>query len=219
MDFYKVVIADDHTIIIDGIKLMLDGEEKYELVDYATTIPGLISILEKHNSDLALLDINMSEDNMLDYVEDIKKRFPNVKMLIISSYHLTTLINSTKQKGLDGYILKNIKKPDLLEVFEIILKGGTHFVSKSSSPFLKEPTVSTSPLPRDIFAKKEMLSEREIEVIILIVEGKTEQGIADILNISKHTVHSHRKNILKKLKLRTAVDIVRFAYEAHIVEN
>lgn len=205
----KIVIADDHPLIIDGIKLMLEGEEAYEVVGTANSVRELFSIVQTENPDLAVLDLNMSGDNILDYIEELKIRFPRLRTLVISSYDAATFVKIGQENGLNGYILKNTNKADFLDVLEKIMNGGQHFVKQN----LNDIHDRNPEIIRDDFFKKGILSEREIEIICLIAKGQTEQEIADFLFLSKHTIHTHRKNIMKKLNIHSAVGLVRFAYD------
>lgn len=209
----RLVVADDHPMILDGIKAMIKGEEKYEIVGIAHSVRAIFSVISNCKPDLALLDLNLSGDNILDFVDDLKARFPKLKLLIISSYDEATFIKIAKQKGINGYIFKNTNKYEFLEALNKIMAGEVYYSSdiyeKKKSvqlPFDKEDL-------KDDFSKRIKLSNREIEIIQLIAEGHTEFKIAEILFLSKHTVHTHRKNIMKKLNVKGAVELVRFAFE------
>ncbi len=213
----KIVIADDHPMIIDGIELMLENEETYAVVGSANSIRELFSVIREQKPDLTLLDLNIAGENILDHIEDLKTRFPKVKTLIISSYDANTFVKIAKEKGVDGYILKNTNKAQFLEVLEKIMAGAFYFINTSQKSSSKIKLDSLPEKFKDDFLKKGILSEREIEIIKYIANGNTEQEIADALFLSKHTIHTHRKNIMRKLNIHSAVELVRFAYESRLL--
>ena len=215
---HTLIIADDHQVVIEGVRVMLEDETNFELVGSARSIPEVFSVIAEKKPSLALLDLNMNGQNMLDSIEDLKKRFPKLKTIIMSSYNEPTLVNLARSKGMDGYILKNTNKSDLLHILEKVLNGGTYFIKKINPRF--GPTILRSTMEtKDKFLEKELLSAREIEIIQLVTKGKTEQQMAKELHISKHTVHTHRKKMMKRLGLHSAVDIVRYAYENGLVRG
>jgi len=213
----KIIAADDHPIVIDGIKLSLEAVEDFEFVGEASSIPELYSVLQECSPDLLILDLNFKGDNSLQYLERIYQVCPRLKVIIFSSYNTPSLIKSALATQVSGYLLKDTPKEEFIEALYTVHSGGT-FISQNAN--LKRDDfkqVTTDNLLLDNFLKKNNLSYRELEIIQLIVNGMTSDAIAEHLYISKHTVQSHRKNILRKLSLHSKAEIVRFAYENNLV--
>jgi DNA-binding NarL/FixJ family response regulator len=215
MDFLKtkIVAADDHPIILDGIHHLLEGEEEFLLVATVNEPGKIIETLIREKADLLLLDLNMYGDNMLDLVPSILKHIPNIKIVIFSSYSVPKLIKESYRVGVHAYILKDTTKKELLAVLRKVRDGKV----KQRNKLLKQDILyndpSFQPELKDDFSKMNQLSDREREILQLIVQGNTEHEIAKKLFISKHTVHSHRKNILKKLDLHNTTEVIKYAYE------
>lgn len=204
---FKIVIAEDHPIVIDGIKLLFNQSLDYEVIGEANTEKEVISVCMSLQPNILVLDLNLGGKNSIDLIPEIKTRFPNLKILIFSSYQTSVLIKKALSLGVEGYLLKDATKNDWLDALSIINKGEI-YLSKSIRHFQKNKTFQT-----DNFQQVSILSEQEKRIISFIINGLEEKEIAENLFISKHTVHTHKKNILRKLNLHTNADLVRFAYE------
>jgi DNA-binding NarL/FixJ family response regulator len=207
----KIVIAEDHPIVIDGIKLLFHQSLDYEVVGEANTEKEIISVCQNLQPDFLVLDLNLGGKNSIDLIEEIKNRFPKLKILIFSSYQTSVLIKKALSLGVEGYLLKDATKNDWLEALSNISEGKI-YLSKSIRHFHQETAFDS-----DNFSQITTLSEQEKRVIRLIINGLEEKDIAENLFISKHTVHTHKKNILRKLNLHTNAELVKFAYENGLV--
>lgn len=213
----KIIAADDHPIVTDGIKLSLKDIPDFDFVGVAHNEAKLYSILNQYNPDLLILDLNFKGDNSLQYLDRIYQICPKLKVVIFSSYNTPSLIKSALSSKVNGYLLKDTPKEELIEAIYTIHSGGT-YVSKNAQLGRDDfKQISNDNSLLDGFLKKNNLSYRELEIIQLIVKGLTSEGIAEHLYISKHTVQSHRKNILRKLSLHSKAEIVKFAYENNLV--
>ena len=207
----KIVIAEDHPIVIDGIKLLFNESADYGVVGEANTEKEIISVCTHHQPDFLVLDLNLGGKNSIDLVPEIKARFPKIKILIFSSYQTFVLIKKALELGVEGYLLKDATKNDWLEALSSINQGQI-YLSKSIRHFHENQFFQD-----DNFQQISVLSEQEKKIVKLIINGLEEKEIAENLFISKHTVHTHKKNILRKLNLHTNTDLVRFAYENNLV--
>ncbi|RYU97059.1 LuxR C-terminal-related transcriptional regulator [Emticicia agri] len=207
----RIVIADDHPVVFDGVKLLFSQLPDYEIVGVAVSEKEIITVCMHTQPSILILDLNLGGKNSLDSVPELKSRFEHLKILIFSSYQTAVLVKKAIEMGVDGYLLKDATLIDWSEALSAIAEGSI-YLSKSIRKNHKIVAFET-----DNFSQLASLSEQEKRVMQLIVNGLIEKQIADTLNISKHTVHSHKKNILKKLNLHTNADLVRFVYENSLV--
>lgn len=213
----KIIAADDHPIVIDGIKLSLKGMKDFEFIGEAYSEAALYSLLQQCTPDILILDLNIKGDNSLSYLNNIYQFSPRLKVIIFSSYNTPSLIKTALEKKVNGYLLKDAPKEEFIQALRTVFEDEI-FVSKNAQITRDEFKQNTSDNNlMDGFLKKNNLSYRELEVIQLIVKGLTSDAIAEQLYISKHTVQSHRKNILRKLSLHSKAEIVKFAYENNLV--
>jgi two-component system nitrate/nitrite response regulator NarL len=196
----RIVIAEDHQALIDGIKLMIEYEPDIEVVGEANDGEELIEIVRKKRPDIVLTDIRMPKCDGICATKSIMQLYPNTKVIGFSMFEQTEAINQMQIAGAKGYILKNSSLKKVLEAIRTVAKGGVYF----------DDAITT----HDSLTKEEIiLSKREKEILQLIGEGKTSQEIADTLFIGKTTVDTHRKNIIKKMNIHGKTDLIRFAVE------
>lgn len=205
----RIIIADDHTLFIEGLCLLLKDEEVVEIVDIAHDGKELLGLIRKTSPDIILLDINMPEMNGLDAVRRIKQEHPRLKVIMLSSYNEEHLIEKAKVHGANGYLLKNVNKEELIQTICLVNQG------KSCFPY-RLPATHSDLDKEDSFLKQFNLTKREQELLQLIKTGFTNQQIADQLYLSIYTVETHRKNIMQKLGLKTATELVRFIIQHNI---
>jgi len=189
----KILAVDDHPIVIGGLKLSLQDAKDIEFVGEAYSEAELYTKLQQCSPDIIILDLNIKGDNSLNYLDKIYKIKPRIKIIIFSSYNTSSLIQSALKNKVHGYVLKDTPKDELIQAIYKI-NAGEKYIPPSLKNFDSEIINSSNNLIDD-FLKKNNLSQRELEVIRLIVKGLTSEDIATQLFISKHTVQSHRKNI------------------------
>jgi len=210
----QVFIADDHPLMIDGIKLLLSNS-RFLICGEATAPNRLAALLHQSPAELLILDLNMSGVNMVESIGELKALKRSLRILVFSSYNTPSLIRQSFQHGADGYLLKDTTRQELLEALEAILVNDTYVGKTVDKPLLRQN--ESLEVWRDAFAKKASLSDRELEIIRLIVVGNTSKEIGEVLFISPHTVQTHRKNILRKLDLHSGADLIRQAYALNLV--
>ena len=208
MNNIKILIADDHQIVIDGIKLMLSTEPDLQFVAQANNGLEVLEKLEKNDIDIAILDINMPELNGVETCKKIQEKYPKVKVLALSMLKEASLIKLMLKNGAQGYLLKNAGKNEVIEAIRAIHTGKKHFSQEVSEIIMASisgdsPKKEKSPFPQ--------LSRREKQVLQLIVEEYTTSEIAEKLFISFGTVETHRRNLLIKLGARNTAGLVRTA--------
>ena len=202
----RIIIADDHNLFINGMQLLLKEESWIEIIDIANDGKELLALLGRHQPDIVLLDINMPLLNGLDAAGHIKRTFPKVKLIILSTYNEDHLIEKAKKIGVNGYLLKNCNKEELLETIRLVMNNQTSF------PY-REPISLNIFDKEDVFLKQFNLTRREMEVIQLLKNNLTNQQIADTLFLSIYTVETHRKNIMQKLQLTGPSSLMKFVLE------
>ena len=205
----KIIIADDHKLFIDGLQLLLKDEPWIEIIDVANDGKELLDILSHNLPDIILLDINMPLLNGLDATVHIKRTYPQVKIVILSTYNEDHLIERAKKSGVNGYLLKNCDKNELLETIRLVMTNHTSF------PY-RAPSNAGTLDDDDVFLKQFNLTPREKEIIGLLKNGATNKQIADQLFLSIYTVETHRKNLMRKLGLSSPVSLMKFIMEQGI---
>ena len=196
----RIVIAEDHQSVIDGIKLAFDYEEGISVVGEAQDGEVLLDMVEKKQPEIVITDIRMPKCDGITATKKIKKQFPNIQVIAFSMFDQKEAIEQMKEAGASGYVMKNSSLKKLVQAIEAVSKKQYFF----------DDAITT----KDLVTKEEiLLSAREKEILRLIGEGKTSQQIADELFIGKSTVDTHRKNILKKMSIYGKTDLIRFAVE------
>lgn len=203
----KIIIADDHTLFIDGLALLLKDESDMDIVAIANDGKELLDILQKQRPDIVLLDINMPVINGLEAGRFIKQSYSSMKIIMLSTYNDEHLMEKAKSLGANGYLLKTTNKEELLLTIRLVAAGQACF------PY-RHPLSENEFDNNDNFLKQFNLTKRETEIISLIKHGHTNQQIANKLYLSIYTVETHRKNIMQKLQLNNPLALMKF-----IVEN
>lgn len=207
----NIAIIDDHQIVIDGITALLKGEHNIRIA-YATTSPiDLLNQLPQQDVDVLITDYMMPEMNGLELSKEVKKQYPSIKILALSMNGKGDLVsNMIDEADIDGYVLKNIGKKELLEAIEKIANGGQYF-----------PDEIIGELEKVHIIKKENidahLTTREIEIIRLIEKECSNKQIAEHLFISERTVETHRKNIFRKTSTNSVLGLIKYAYQHALI--
>jgi len=217
----RVVVADDHVIVRRGIVSLLSLNKEIEVVGEASNGKIAIELAMKKEPDVVLMDISMPEINGLEATRQIKKKFPDMKILVLSAYDNVEYVLEILQSGANGYILKNTSPDDLFAAVKAV-HSGQAFFSPSISKIVLDSYLKKSAQggpPGSEFDSSQYvgpLTTREREILQMIAEGKSHQQIADILYISVRTVDTHRNNIMKKLDLHDTASLVTYAIKQGI---
>lgn len=211
-DIIKIAIADDHQIVLDGYSSILSNVSNVKIVAMANNGKGILDILETSPIDLVLLDLNMPVLNGLETTNLIRKKHPNVKILILTMFEDAMHIKEMIEAGVDGYLLKNSSRSMLLRAIDSIMDGKSYFDAEVTKNILKK-FKQTVEIENDTV----VLSERELEIIACVAKGLTNQEIANKLFISIHTVKTHRKNINFKLNIHNPAELLHFAKQKNLI--
>lgn len=201
----RIIIADDHQLLIDGLTAVLQTESQWKVLEAVNNGQQLLDRLANAGADLVLLDLNMPKLDGIQTLTILRKRYPDVKVLVITNYHQPQLQSEIRKLGAAGYLLKNISADLLKAAITTVLEGGTCF-----DDYTTPPPASDEWFPDD-FMKKYQLTRREVEIVRLIGRELSTKEIADQLFLSELTVATHRKNIMRKLEVKNTAGVVNFA--------
>ena len=208
----RIIIADDHQVVIDGLKSILDKIEDIEVVGECLNGKELLDFMADNETDVVLLDINMPEMNGIEATRVIRREYPDVKILILSMYDTPEFIRNVINAGAWGYVLKNTNKNDLLAAIRTVSHGEKYYAAEVVSTVMDSMRENNSKSMHSM-----EITDREKDVLRLIADGLTTNEIADKLFISAHTVNTHRKNLLSKLDIKNTASLVRYALDQGIV--
>jgi len=211
---YSIVIADDHDIIREGIKKILQGCDDYQVVAEAVDGNDALKKVEEHKPDILLLDVSMPKVGGLDIIGQVHHICEKTKILIITVHKADAYIMKALKAGVKGYLQKENAAEDLLPALRKITAGGTYLASTISS-YLVDKTLEK---PGEKTPKETLFSPREEEVLRLVSEGKSAKEIADLLFISRRTVENYKNTLLKKLNLHKTSDLIKYAIKHKIVD-
>jgi two-component system response regulator NreC len=209
----KILIADDHPLIAEGIKNTFENHVEFQVLAIVNNGKEAISFLEENKVDIALLDINMPIMDGIECAKIITSEFKDVKVAMLSMYQEKSLIQKLIEIGAKGYMLKTIPSDELLMAIKSIYEGKEYFNSDVTKALLKE---DNSPTLHQYSKKSPLLKEltvREMEVIKYISQGLTNIQIGEKLFISPRTVDTHRTNIMRKLDVHNVASLIRFAFQ------
>lgn len=211
----KVLLVDDHPLVLDGISARLEGEPSLEVVGMANDGKQALEQAEKLNPDVVLMDISMPVMTGFEATEHFRQQQPDVKVLILSMHDDREYILKLIKCGASGYVLKDVSSAELITAIETVYRGGTYFSSGASQVLFSELGKET---PAITPSEDEPLTNREKDVLKLLAEGNSNKEVARELDISVRTVETHRQNIKAKLDIHTAAGLARYAIEHQIIE-
>ncbi len=211
----RVLVVDDHAILRDGIRSLLESQDDIEVVGEASDGFEAIDRTEKLQPDVVLMDISMPRMNGLEATRQIKERFPDIKVLILTQHDNREYILPALNAGASGYVLKRSGRREMLEALRQVHEYGSYITSHIAQEIIQVETDKS----RNSEDSSQHLTERERQTLKLIAEGKSNKEIALLLGISPKTVSVHRTNIMTKLDLHNLVELIRFASESSIFDE
>ncbi len=214
----KILIADDHTMFVDGIESILQAEEDIKVVGRCYEGGQVTDFVSKNSVDIILLDVNLPDMSGIEVCKAIVEKFPNIKVLAISMFNEESYVSEILNNGAKGYILKNTGREELLKAIKVVNSGSTYFSKEVTETIMKGLMNRRKASNNKTSNEIPKISRREKEVLKLIVEEFTTQEIADKLYISLKTVESHRSNLLAKLNARNSAGLVRICIENKLLD-
>lgn len=211
----RIVIADDHAVVREGIRSVLESDEALRVVAEAGSGEEAIAAVEEHEPDVIVLDITMPGTSGFDVASTLRNQRPRVGVLILSMHDHPEYVLRAVRAGADGYVLKSAAPTELRRAVRAVARGeqvfGPHVTQQLGAALREEGT------RRQSHERLEQLTPREAEVLAAVAAGRTSREIADDLGISHRTVESHRESIMRKLDIRSVAGLTRFAIEAGLL--
>ena len=201
----KILLADDHTIVLDGLKAVLKGTEALEVVGEVKNGEEVLAFVAINHVDVLVLDINMPVMDGISCARKVKVKYPHIRIIILTMYAQKSFVEEIVKIGVDGCLLKSNSGQELTDAIERVMDGKSYY-----------DRIHTFVVEKDeVFQYK--LSKREVEIVKLLAEGLTSLQIANKLFIAEHTVKTHRKNILRKTGATNTSQLVQFALNNQLI--
>lgn len=201
----RIFIVDDHYMVIEGIRSLLQNEKGIEWMGHAMNADSCLAFLHQHRPDVILMDINLPDKSGIDLCAEVKKMFPSVFIIGLSTFNQQSFIQRMMDNGASGYVLKNATQDELMEGIETVMKGKLYLSGEAALSLQN----SQNEIP--------VLTRREKEVLELIANGMTNNEIAGKLFVSVATVDTHRKNLLAKFDARNIAMLVKAAVQMQLI--
>ncbi|WP_269242370.1 response regulator transcription factor [Flavobacterium limnophilum] len=211
----RVVLADDHVFVRDGIKSLLENEANIEVVGEATDGLEALKIVATEQPDLLILDIRMPNLTGIEVVEKLRSQNNLVKIVMLSMHESEEYVLKSIKAGADGYLLKGSSKEEFLKAVHTVANGGKYFSGDISSILIGQLSNPGAAIAESKQSLDEdmMITKREKEILKLLLSGKGNKEIAEALDISKRTAEVHRFNLMKKLKVKNLMELSNKATE------
>ncbi|WP_278036144.1 response regulator transcription factor [Flavobacterium nitratireducens] len=214
----KVVLADDHFFVRDGIKSLLESEKNIEVVGEATDGQEALDVVTTTNPDLLIVDIRMPQYTGIEVVEKLRNQNNPVKIIVLSMHESEEYVLKSIKAGADGYLLKGSSKEEFMKALHAVANGGKYFTGDISSILINQLTNSSTSLdPKPALTEDLTITKREKEILTLLLSGKGNKEIAEALEISKRTAEVHRFNLMKKLKVKNLMELSNKATEYSLI--
>jgi DNA-binding NarL/FixJ family response regulator len=206
MNSVKVFIVDDHYMVIEGIRALLQDEKNITLIGHASNADSCLSFIHNMQPDVILMDISMPDKSGIELCKEVRQRYPSIFVIGLSTFNQFTYVDAMLKNGASGYLLKNASKKEITEAIHTVAKGKM-YMSDDAAITLKNSALQNSPV----------LTRRENEILRLIAEGLANPQIAEKLFLSLSTVDTHRKSLMRKLNIKNTALLVRYAIDQKIV--
>lgn len=220
METIKVILADDHILVRDGIKFLIENEKDIIVIDEAADGNEALEVINKNQPDVLIVDIRMPGLTGIEVVKQLKKEHPDVRTLVLSMHHSREYVVQSIQAGADGYLLKGSSKEEFIKAVRTIAAGGKFFTGDISSILISSfvngeaKEESTEDQDDELLEK---LTKREKQILKLILDGKNNKEIGEHLDISKRTAEVHRFNLMKKLEVKNQVELTHKLRESNLI--
>ncbi|HDY7867512.1 response regulator transcription factor [Vibrio vulnificus] len=207
----RVVIVDDHQVVLDGFMARLEMEPEIDVVGTASNGLEALDVVKQHKPDVVLMDISMPILNGIEATRMIKAEWPEAKILMLTMHDNREYIMKVMQEGAVGYMLKEISAEKMVQSIKTVNQGSTYFCESVTQTLFTQEIVPAAQRPNP-------LSRREEAVLRLVAQGHSSKKIATLLEISYRTVETHRHNIKHKLDLNSTAELAKYALEQGLIE-
>jgi two-component system response regulator NreC len=212
----RILLADDHTIIRSGLRLLLEQQPDFKVVAEAGDGREAVELATKHHPEIAVLDIGMPQLNGIEATQQIVSREPRTRVVILSMHSDEGYVLRALKAGAHAYILKNSAEADLIRAIRAVSDGKSFFSPVISKMLLEDYIRQIR--DKQVEDSYDLLSPREREILQLLAEGRTNKEVANILKLSLYTVETHRGNILEKLNLHGVPELILYAVRKGIIQ-
>jgi len=209
----RILIADDHAIVREGVRALLTADEEFEVVAEASGGREAIALAVEHEPDVILMDIAMPDLGGLEATLEIRRRVPAARIVVLSQYGDTEYVKRFLKAGVSGYVLKQAAGADLVAAIRAVMRGGLVLDPEVA----REAVAGGSPAPSDAGDPYDTLTDREKQVLKLVAEGRSNKEVADLLGISVKTAMSHREHVMTKLGAHNRTELIRFALKRGVI--
>ena len=208
MPAIRIVLVDDHQIILDGLSMLLDQDPSFDVIASFSHPEKALSFLSVQEPDVLLTDYSLPVINGLELIRKAKVIHPAMKAALLSMHDEPSIVREAMKLGVNGYLLKNIQQAELKEAIRKIYSGLIYVSAEITTQLLQQPYANQN---------ESALTERELEVLKLITKENSNKKIADKMHISERTVETHRKNIFRKTGTTSLVGLVKYAYSNNLI--
>lgn len=215
----KIHLADDHQVLIDGMLAVLKTNSNFEVVGFSLNGENLVERVAKNGTDILVMDINMPEKDGIQVLREFNEKGFTCKVIILSSYDDAKLIKEVIKLGARGYLTKQCAGENIVDAINSVAEGEQYFSSTIKDKIFN---IFTNNHQNQTMNTEEIISSittRELEILNLISQEKSGKDISEMLDISVNTVETHRKNLMKKLNVKSSVGLVIFAAKHNLIEN
>lgn len=202
----KVFIVDDHYMVIEGIRSLLQNDKEIEWMGHASNAASCMAFIKTNQPDVILMDINLPDKSGIDLCKEVRSTYPHVFVIGLSTFNQLSFIEKMLEYGASGYLLKNADRSEIIQAIDAVMHG-KQYLSADASQVVKHAHNDNNT----------MLTRREKEVLALIAEGLTNQEIANQIFVSVSTVDTHRKNLLQKLNAKNTAALVKLAMDQRLI--
>ena len=214
MNKARILIADDHAIVREGVRALLAAADDFEVVAEASGGREAIALAAEHVPDVILMDIAMPDLGGLEATIEIRKRVPSARIIVLSQYDDAEYVRRFLKAGVSGYVLKKAAGADLVAAIRAVQRGGLVL----DPAIAREALTQETPAPGDAGDPYEQLTDREKQVLKLVAEGRSNKEVADMLDISVKTAMSHREHVMTKLNAHNRTELIRFALRRGVIQ-
>lgn len=213
----KIHLADDHQVLIDGILAVLKTNEKFKVVGFSLNGVGLYDAVIDNQSDILVMDINMPEKDGIQVLKEFKEKGFPCKVIVLSSYDEAKLIKEVIKLGACGYLTKQCAGENIIDAILTVSQGNNYYSNSVKEIILDNMTdlIETKDLNNEQVISS--ITDRELEILNLISQEKSGKYISEKLHISPNTVETHRKNLMKKLNVKSSIGLVLFATKNNLI--
>ncbi|MVZ67331.1 response regulator [Sphingobacterium sp. DK4209] len=212
MEKVKILLAEDHLVVRNGIKLLLDTQQTFQVIADVNNGKQVLDLLDSGvETDIVLTDIGMLEMDGMQLIQELAERYPQIKVIVLTMLDCEQYVTRAFESGAKGYLIKNVGAEEMIFCIKHVSNGGRYLCEELSMSFVEKAIVKNNVQPIVSNPVDFDLSEREQEVLNLLGEGYTNQEIAKMLFISKRTVEGHRQNLIEKTKAKNTPALIKFA--------